>query len=762
MMKRKLELTIVFTLLFILSLSIPTLQARHVIGGYLSYECQGIWSGSVQLKLKFDVVRERSGGGAGFDQPVQLGIYQEDGNGAWQLYSRHDVSISAIEELPLNIDPYLYLPSLMDYELGRYEEEINLPLGQGPFLIAYQRCCRLDRTYENVQSSDSLGAAMTLLITNEGMQACNNSPEMSFDGNRLFFLDSLTERSFNAQDLDGDFLVMEFVAPKVAGGPAGQLGQGGSVNSCNGVIPDPGNCPPPFEDVIYNPDYSFDHPFGLNQAMIDPNSLTLSATPTKAGLYLIGIKMTEYRNGVVLGETYYDYVVEVAPELLVAIINAKCYHDLNKNGTREADEPDLYLPLVAVEEVLNTSRDFFAGTTIYVEEIGTYTLLPFLKPQWRINMPNDSLQVEVDQLKMTYEVEVPIVGVVEDALADAYITSEPLICNTEIRYTITVINYGIEPISGSSSFIVDSSMTINGANFVYTPGLNDQEIYWNFSYLSPGEEKVFLVDVQMPNEEFAAELLQVSSQMQIFPSTTPNPTPITFESQHTSVLLCSYDPNDKLAHPDNEDGWIAPEEQILYTIRFQNTGNFWAKDVVLTDTLDAHLDLESFEVLSASHYHRLSIEGRAIAFNFLDIYLPDSTTSPLESQGFVTFKIRPKSGLPHNTLIENKAFIYFDRNAPIITNTVARRIKIEETEELFFAIFPNPFGNEVFVQLEAPPTDELILEIYNAQGQSVGTQILIDARSPVAMDRVAAGLYYMRIKDRNGEVLASATTVKYQ
>ncbi|WP_449369328.1 T9SS type A sorting domain-containing protein [Adhaeribacter arboris] len=51
----------------------------------------------------------------------------------------------------------------------------------------------------------------------------------------------------------------------------------------------------------------------------------------------------------------------------------------------------------------------------------------------------------------------------------------------------------------------------------------------------------------------------------------------------------------------------------------------------------------------------------------LDGFLPPNKTSP-EGEGFISYSVLPKKELAHGTEIKNKATIYFDTNAPIVTN----------------------------------------------------------------------------------------------
>jgi uncharacterized repeat protein (TIGR01451 family) len=132
-------------------------------------------------------------------------------------------------------------------------------------------------------------------------------------------------------------------------------------------------------------------------------------------------------------------------------------------------------------------------------------------------------------------------------------------------------------------------------------------------------------------------------------------------------VLNSLDPNIKEVYPLN----VIPgyQDWFTYTIHFQNTGNAPAINILLTDTLDNNLDLENFELINFSHYNTVSMTGNKLNFHFPNIQLPDSTSNPEGSKGFVQYRIKSKPGLPSGTLIKNTAYIYFDYNPAIVTNT---------------------------------------------------------------------------------------------
>ncbi|MEP7264695.1 MAG: T9SS type A sorting domain-containing protein [Bacteroidota bacterium] len=132
-------------------------------------------------------------------------------------------------------------------------------------------------------------------------------------------------------------------------------------------------------------------------------------------------------------------------------------------------------------------------------------------------------------------------------------------------------------------------------------------------------------------------------------------------------VVNSYDPNDKEANPEYIED--SNGEWLTYTIRFQNTGNAPARNIYILDTLSQFVDVSSFQLLNYSHEPLIQIMGSKIRFNFANINLPDSTSNEPGSHGYIQYKVKSKPGLAINTSIENIAFIYFDFNAPVVTNT---------------------------------------------------------------------------------------------
>jgi hypothetical protein len=198
-------------------------------------------------------------------------------------------------------------------------------------------------------------------------------------------------------------------------------------------------------------------------------------------------------------------------------------------------------------------------------------------------------------------------------------------------------------------------------------------------------------------------------------------------------------------------------------VRFQNTGTDTAFAVVIRDTLESDLDLMSLEILGASHAFIPSFgEGRELIFTFNDILLPDSTTDLLGSQGFVAFRLKPRSGLLPGDVIENMAGIYFDFNPPIITEP---SVLVAETSTGIAAVtedgsrvWPNPANDQVRIAMNEPIAT---IELLSMDGRTVQRFPSSGNEWLFATEGYAAGCYLLAITTRNGRVAHRTLTIQH-
>jgi uncharacterized repeat protein (TIGR01451 family) len=227
-----------------------------------------------------------------------------------------------------------------------------------------------------------------------------------------------------------------------------------------------------------------------------------------------------------------------------------------------------------------------------------------------------------------------------------------------------------------------------------------------------------------------------------------DPTPLDADTTNNEYDFCytvinSYDPNMKEVYPvDVLPGY---DDWFTYTIHFQNTGNAPAFNIRLRDTLDAQLDVSTFEMLGYSHPAVVSLNGNILTVRFNNIMLPDSTTDYEGSMGYFQYRLKPLPNLPNGSQIENTAYIYFDYNAPIVTNTTQNgfvfpvSVITNIASDFEFVIYPNP-SSGVFSFKDTK--NLLTLDLFNLVGERILSQ---GNQKEINLSNFANGLYFAKI-----------------
>lgn len=218
------------------------------------------------------------------------------------------------------------------------------------------------------------------------------------------------------------------------------------------------------------------------------------------------------------------------------------------------------------------------------------------------------------------------------------------------------------------------------------------------------------------------------------------------------TVVNSYDPNDKQVLQGSEISLPQASEYLDYIIRFQNTGSASAINVVITDQLNSKLDWETIKPISASHDYTVRIlNGDFVEFSFENINLPAQQDDEAGSNGFVAFKIKPKQDVIVGDVITGKANIYFDYNAPIITNIVSTEIveplSIPENEiKSVIKLYPNPVGDQF--KIEVTNSNSIIhVKIFDVSGKQLLT---FKPSENYNVRDLASGVYFVSVETSDG------------
>lgn len=322
-----------------------------------------------------------------------------------------------------------------------------------------------------------------------------------------------------------------------------------------------------------------------------------------------------------------------------------------------------------------------------------------------------------------------------------------------------VSNTGCDSISGQLTLVKDSRVIYDPALSTHPADIvHGDTLIWNYSNLtnlsSGAYWNSFSSDINLtPNSTVTIGDTLCFRVFTNIPSSDIN----VFNNDYSICLpvVYSFDPNVKEVVPAGTGpaGNISTSEDTLtYTLHFQNTGSAAAYNATITDTLDSHIIPNSLHVLGTSHNMQPAwIAPGVVQFVFGNINLPDSNTNEPASHGSVRFSVALKPGLSMGTQIKNTGYIYFDLNAPVITNTVVNTIAIQaRTEQVAtntgVKIYPNPASDRIVVE-NLNGGDLTVLDL---NGQIMIKQIIPNNKTTIDVSQLPGGIYILKTINNSG------------
>lgn len=305
-------------LAFLVASFLVTLPARaaHIIGGEITYQCLGYTNGDTSSNSRtyvftMRIYRDCQGSGANFDSApggsftASVTIYRGSSNVPFLTLYLQGPTSTFIDPNPGN--PCVIVPQNVCVQQGVYVfPAVDLPISNESYHITYQRCCR-NITITNILNPDDSGATYTMELTPAAQLVGNNSPVFSNYPPIVLCAGQPFSVSSAAVDAEGDLLVYELCTPLLGGG----LNFNNPL-ALNGLAPDPDN-PPPYNGVNFlAPAYTAQNPLGAASDFdIGTYSGLITGLPAIQGQFVVGICVSEYRNGILLSTVRRDFQFNV-------------------------------------------------------------------------------------------------------------------------------------------------------------------------------------------------------------------------------------------------------------------------------------------------------------------------------------------------------------------------------------------------------------------------------------------------------------------
>lgn len=292
-----------FFLIAICGLLLTELNAAHLKGGWIQYEYIGGGSSPNTSRYRITVRQylDCNSTGGQRDPVVHLGIFNTATNILQQTLT---IALSGTDNLDKSTyDPCLSSRPKVCYIIDRYSVIVDLLNTAGGYTMSVQRCCRIASIANVGAISATIGVSYTNTIPgiiNGISYHNNNSPVFAQRDTAIVCFNAPFTFDFSATDADGDSLSYAFCNGLVGGSTS----QGGQQ-------PNPPTAPP-YAPVPYQAPFNGNFPMSSTVSINNQTGLINGIAPNETGEYIVAVCVSEFRNGIKIGETKKEIHVQVA------------------------------------------------------------------------------------------------------------------------------------------------------------------------------------------------------------------------------------------------------------------------------------------------------------------------------------------------------------------------------------------------------------------------------------------------------------------
>lgn len=257
--------------------------SEHIAGGDIDVQ----WVSGNDYKVTLKLFRDCASGGAGFDNPITITVYDNVADTVVQTFSMNLLSIT-----PIVLGDSCYSPpSSICLEEGLYQTIVTFANNPNGYYLAWERCCR-SPVIDNIQ----INQGMVFYVQVPDPVINNSTPQFGpYPSTGYMCVNTTSVIDFGVTELDGDSLVFSLIAPLV-----------GSLSSMWFSAPNSAN-PKPYPTILWQPPYNLSDIVGGTPVIsIDSQTGIITASPTTTGLYTFAVMIEEYRSGLKISETVRD------------------------------------------------------------------------------------------------------------------------------------------------------------------------------------------------------------------------------------------------------------------------------------------------------------------------------------------------------------------------------------------------------------------------------------------------------------------------